>query len=49
MSKTFEIEQKGVKLVDASAVAVRVHGPKAVSGECLWKVLGEKRAERTST
>ena len=31
--KTLEIEQKGVKLVDASSTAVRVHAEKAVSAE----------------
>ena len=42
MYKTVEIEQKGVKWVDASGMAVNVHGEKAVSGRCLWKVLGAK-------
>ena len=33
VSKTLEIEQKGVKLVDASGMAVRVHAEKAMSAE----------------
>ena len=56
MSKTLEIEQKGVKLVDASAMAVRVRPQKAVSREeeQEWQVLMESvgrnsdRLERTS-
>ena len=34
--KTLEVKQKGVKLVDASGMAVRLR--------CLWKVLGTKAA-----
>ena len=43
MCKTLEIEQKGVKLVDASGMAVRVHAEKAVSAEeeQEWEVLTE--------
>ena len=43
MCKTLEIEQKGVKLVDASGMAVRVHAEKAVSAEKEqeWEVLTE--------
>ena len=33
MCKTLEIEQKGVKLVDVSGMAVRLHVKKAVSAE----------------
>ena len=40
--KIVEIEKKGVKWVDASGMAVNVHGEKAVSGRCLWKVLCAK-------
>jgi hypothetical protein len=33
LSKTLEVEQKGIKLVDASGMAVRVCAEKAVSAE----------------
>ena len=49
MCKSVEIEQKGVKWVDASGMAVRVHAEKVVRsqcrGRCLWKVLGAKAAD----
>ena len=56
LCKTLEIEQKEVKLVDASGMAVRVHTEEAVSTEeeQKWLVLMEKigrksgRLERTS-
>jgi hypothetical protein len=43
MCKTLEIEHKGVKLVGARGMAVRVHAEKAVSGEeeQEWQVLME--------
>ena len=42
LRKTLEIEQKRVKLVDASDMAVRVHAEKAVSTEEEeWQVLME--------
>ena len=43
MCKTLEIEQNGLKLVDARCMAVRVHPEKAVSAEEEqdWQVLIE--------
>ena len=54
-SKTSKIKQKGVKLVDASGVAMKVHAEKAMRAEEKqeWKALMESaghkgRLERTS-
>ena len=49
--KTVEAEQKGVKWVDASGMAVRVHAEKAVSAEeeQQWQVLMESVGRKSGS